>query len=258
VIQVPQGFVVAEECRKATWQNGYRRALGEHDGWSGFGSTTAKGAVHLAAASSLGPWYLGLDHPGVIAELGLPTIDMPGPGLTRFAFTSLGELYAVLSRVYALGVSLPNGPLEAFVAQTNDLPRSTEAERLVVQRVGQDIFRASLLAYWSGRCPLTGISDSALLRASHVKPWKACEADVERLDVYNGLLLSALWDAAFDGGLVTFEDDGTPRFAETLGAEARALLQWKAPIPLTGRHRAYLAWHRRQEFAAMTTSATTT
>jgi len=41
------------------------------------------------------------------------------------------------------------------------------------------------------------------------------------------MLLSALLDAAFDGGLVTFEDDGTPPFAETLGAEARTLLHWK-------------------------------
>ena len=50
------------------------------------------------------------------------------------------------------------------------MPKSTEAERLVVQRVGQDIFRDSLLAYWSGCCPLTGIADLALLRASHIKP----------------------------------------------------------------------------------------
>jgi hypothetical protein len=25
-----------------------------------------------------------------------------------------------------------------------------------------------------------------------------------RLDVYNGILLSSLWDAAFDGGMITF------------------------------------------------------
>jgi hypothetical protein len=256
VIQVPQGFVVAEECRKSTWQNGYRRALGEHGGWSGFGSTTAKGTVYLAAASSHGPWYLGIDHRGVIAELGLPTIDMPGPGLARFAFTGLGQLYSVLSRVYALGVSLPNGPLEAFITETKDLPKTTEAERLIVQRVGQNIFRGGLLAYWSGRCPLTGIGDTNLLRASHIKPWRACETDAERLDVYNGLLLSALWDAAFDGGLVTFEDDGTPRFTEALGAEARALLQYKAPIPLTNQHRRYLAWHRAKEFSGTTTIST--
>jgi predicted restriction endonuclease len=30
----------------------------------------------------------------------------------------------------------------------------------------------------------------------------------QRLDVHNGLLLSALWDAAFDKGLISFGDDG--------------------------------------------------
>ena len=40
--------------------------------------------------------------------------------------------------------------------------------------------------------------------------------DGERLDVHNGLLLSALWDAAFDRGLVTFDDEGRPVFSSSL------------------------------------------
>ena len=62
--------------------------------------------------------------------------------------------------------------------------------------------------YWGGRCPITGITEPALLRASHIVPWADCD-DAQRLDVHNGLLLSALWDAAFDTGLVSFADDGT-------------------------------------------------
>ena len=73
----------------------------------------------------------------------------------------------------------------------------TEAERLVIQRIGQDVFRDALMAYWGGRCPLTGITEPGLLRASHIVPWADC-TDAQRLDVHNGLLLSALWDAAFD------------------------------------------------------------
>jgi len=42
-------------------------------------------------------------------------------------------------------------------------PRNTEAERLVIQRIGQDVFRSALMDYWNGRCPLTGITDPALL-----------------------------------------------------------------------------------------------
>ncbi|WP_114374498.1 HNH endonuclease [Elioraea thermophila] len=248
MIEAPQGFVVAEECRKAAWQNGYRRALGQQDGWARYGSTTARGDIHLAAAGAGGPWYLALEHPGVIAELGLPPADMPGPGRARFAFATLGELYRVLPRVYALAVSLPDGPLQTFLEKTRELPRTTEAERLVVQRVGQDVFREGLMAYWGGRCPLTGITEPGLLRASHIKPWARCESDAERLDVHNGLLLSALWDAAFDAGLVTFEDDGMPLFAPGLSAEARAALRWSAPLRLTAQHREQLAWHRKNVF----------
>jgi hypothetical protein len=56
-------------------------------------------------------------------------------------------------RVYKLGVSLPDAPLVRFRVQTADLPQTTEAERLVVQRIGQDIFRAALMDYWGARCP---------------------------------------------------------------------------------------------------------
>lgn len=249
MIQSPQGFIVAQECGKAAWQNGYRRPLGEQNGWARFGSTTAKGSIYLASACDSGPWYLALDHGGVIAELDLQPSNVPGPGEARFAFASLSELYAVLPRVYRLAVSLPDAPLETFVEATKDLPRTTEAERLVIQRVGQNIFRDRLMSYWGGRCPLTGITEPELLRASHIKPWAKCDSDAERLDVHNGLLLSALWDAAFDAGLVTFEEDGTPRFAPSLGAEALVCLTWTAPLSLTLQHRAQMAWHRKYVFS---------
>jgi hypothetical protein len=244
----PEAYVIAEECRKAAWQNGYRRQIGQAGGWAEYQSTTAKGAVFLAAGSIKGPWHLALEHAGVIAELGVAPSELPGPGLARYSFTDIAELYPVLARVYALGASLPDSPLQTFLAQTKDLPRNTEIERLVVQRVGQDVFRDGLMKYWNGHCPLTGIGDPALLRASHIKPWARCETDAERLDVHNGLLLSALWDAAFDAGLVTFEDDGTPRFSARLGDAARAALAWTEPLPLTPIHRANLAWHREKEF----------
>jgi hypothetical protein len=245
-VEAPQSFIVREECEKAAFQNGFRRRLGEIEGWAAFASTTARGAIHLAAAGAHGPWFLALDHAGVIAELGLPAAAVPGPGNTRYAFDTLGEVYTALARVYALGVSLPDAPLRKFEIRAADLPRTTEAERLVVQRIGQDIFRASLMDYWQGRCPLTGITDPALLRASHIIPWAECESDAERLDVHNGLLLSALWDAAFDRALVTFDDQGRPEFSPSLSEQARAELRWKAPIALTDEHRRRLARHRER------------
>ncbi len=245
-IESPQSFVIREECQKAASQNGFRRILGEEAGWAAFGSTTAHGTIHLAANGPQGPWFLALDHPGVIQELSLPAANVSGPGRARFAFDTLGALYAVLHRVYELGVSLPDAPLREFERRITDLPRTTEAERLVVQRIGQDIFRDRLMDYWQGRCPLTGISDPALLRASHIVPWSECDSDAERLDVHNGLLLSALWDAAFDCALVTFDDMGKPEFSPSLSEQARAELRWSSPIPLTDEHRRRLIRHRER------------
>lgn len=243
-IKAPQSFVVREECEKATWQNGFRRKLGEADGWAAFGSTTAPGTIYLAAAGSQGPWFMALDHAGVIEELDLPAAQLPGPGIARYAFDTLGQLYGVLPRVYQLAASLPDAPLQEFEAKVKNLPTTTEAERLVVQRIGQNIFRDRLIDYWESRCPLTGITDKALLRASHIVPWKDCTSNAERLDVHNGLLLSALWDAAFDRGLVTFDDEGSPQFSPALSDIGRSALHWQAPLQLTAKHRKKLAWHR--------------
>jgi len=245
-IEVPQSFIVREECQKAASQNGYRRILEEVAGWAAFGSTTAKGTIYLAATGPSGPWYLALDHLGVIRELNVPEANISGPGRARFVFDTLSMLYAALHRTYGLGVSLPDAPLQEFEHQVAGLPRATEAERLVVQRIGQDIFRDRLMDYWQGRCPLTGISDPALLRASHIVPWADCASDAERLDVHNGLLLSALWDAAFDRALVTFDDAGRPEFSPSLSEQARGELRWSAPISLMDAHRQRLVCHRER------------
>jgi hypothetical protein len=105
----------------------------------------------------------------------------------------------------------------------------------------------TLLAYWGGRCPLSGITDPQLLRASHIVPWAKCETDEKRLDVHNGLLLSAHWDAAFDAGLVSFADDGTAVASPRLTTDAAAALGLNKANKLnglTGAYRTNLAWHR--------------
>ncbi|WP_279483938.1 HNH endonuclease [Aureimonas sp. SK2] len=247
MIETPQSFIVRQECDKVAFQNGFRRPHGETDGWRHYSSTTAQGSIWLARDAAA-RWLLALDHGGVMEELHDAADAIEGPGLARYAFASLGELYALMPRVYQLAASLPDAPLAQFQAKVKDLPTSTEAERLVVQRIGQDVFRSGLLEYWQGRCPLTGITDAPLLRASHIIPWKDCTGDAERLDVHNGLLLSALWDAAFDRGLVTFDDAGQPLFSPILGKIARSELRWEQPIGLTEKHRTCLAWHRLHLF----------
>jgi hypothetical protein len=244
----PPGFVVRTEAQKAAWDNGFRLERGvERGGWLRYASTTARGDIWIAGVPPRGPWLLSIDHPGVAAELAtLPSSPKRGPGLAIFDFDTLTALHAALDRVYKLGVSLPDAPLARFSAQTARLPQTTDAERLVVQRIGQDIFRAALMDYWGGRCPITGITDPALLRASHIVPWSECD-DTQRLDVHNGLLLSALWDAAFDTGLVCIASDGTVLVSPQLSAAARTALDIERPprLPnLRDAHRANLAAHR--------------
>jgi hypothetical protein len=244
----PPGFIVRTEAQKAAWDNGFRIERGvESGGWLRYASTTAHGQIWIAGASPRGPWLLSVDHPGVAAELAtLAASPAAAPGLATFEFASLTALHAALDRVYKLGVSLPDAPLARFRTQTARLPQRTEAERLVVQRIGQDIFRAALIDYWCGRCPITGITDPALLRASHIVPWADCD-DAQRLDVHNGLLLSVLWDAAFDSGLVSFADDGTVLVSPDLSAAARTALGVESEPRLSNlrdAHRANLAAHR--------------
>jgi hypothetical protein len=244
----PPGFVVRTESQKAASSNGFRLEHGVDNGWLRFASTTSQVGVWIAGASKDGPWFLCVDRPEVGAECGLPLAsDLSSSGRPAFSFDSLQGLYDALERIYRLGVSLPDAPLKAFRAAVNDLPRKTETERLIVQRVGQEVFRSALLAYWGGRCPLTGITDVQLLRASHIVPWAECDTDEQRLDVHNGLLLSALWDAAFDAGLVSFSDDGHPLYSSLLTAAAAASLgitKLGHLGALTAAHRDNLAWHR--------------
>jgi hypothetical protein len=131
----PPGFVVRTEAQKAAWDNGYRLERGAENGWLHFTSTTAPGSIWIAGASEHGPWLLSLDHSGVVAEIGaLPASPAPGPGLATSMLASLAELHAVLDRVYKLAMSLPEAPLARFKAETTNLPRTTEAERMVIQR----------------------------------------------------------------------------------------------------------------------------
>lgn len=132
--------------------------------------------------------------------------------------------------------------------------KDTEAEALIKERRGQDKYRKGLEKIWNSRCAVTGVSISEALRASHAKPWKECETGSERLDPYNGFLLTANLDALFDKYLISFADDGhiliSPKLGESdlvaLGINTAMRLRW-----VDKRHLSYLLYHRKKflEFA---------
>ena len=124
----------------------------------------------------------------------------------------------------------------------------TQREQVVLARIGQGNFRAGLINLWQG-CSVSCCDFIPALRASHIKPWSVSSND-ERLDVYNGLLLTPNLDILFDKGLISFKDDGgiliSPRLPETariaLGCDESMGIKPKAEnIP-------YLAWHRDNLF----------
>lgn len=71
-------------------------------------------------------------------------------------------------------------------------------------RRGQDFFREAVINNSGGCCSVTRLAIRDLLVASHILPWRSHPE--YRLNVRNGLCLSRLHDAAFDRGLISFDD----------------------------------------------------
>ena len=82
-----------------------------------------------------------------------------------------------------------------------------DVESQTKRRKGQDYFRRMILTNYGGRCALTKIDIPQLLLASHIIPWSDKSHTKERLNPCNGICLSALYDKAFDKGLITFSPD---------------------------------------------------
>jgi putative restriction endonuclease len=72
--------------------------------------------------------------------------------------------------------------------------------QLVKTRINQNIFRQMVLCNYNNKCAITGIDIPDLLIASHIIPW--AEEEKERLNPENGICLSALYDRAYDKGLI--------------------------------------------------------
>ena len=250
------GPVNATRLEKAAVDNGFDLERGCERDWLVFGSSHASLQIWLTAlGESL--FLVALSRAAVfdaLADMGVAsTSPLPEGAAAARRVSDLPALHRLVRRAFQLARALPDEPLQAFLDRTASLPRTTEAERLVVQRVGQEVFRERLLDYWEGRCAVTGLGVPELLHASHIKPWADCETDAERLDVFNGLLLAPHLDAAFDRGFITVADDGAVVIASALDGDARRHMGLDHPLRvrcLADRHRRYLPWHRTRVFRA--------
>lgn len=124
---------------------------------------------------------------------------------------------------------------------------TTEVERLVKQRVGQEAYRKALLEYWGQSCAVTGFNLTELLRASHAKPWADCENNQERLDVFNGFLFVSQLDLLFDKGYISFDDEGDILISSLLDENQKQVLGIYPEMKLRwihDKHKIYLKYHR--------------
>ena len=138
---------------------------------------------------------------------------------------------------------------EIHKIEESDL-KPTMKESLIKSRLGQGKFRENLLKEW-GSCIITKIDEQRILIASHIKPW-AQSTNIERLDRYNGLILSSTIDRLFDQGFITFKKDGALKISdhisikntERLGIEDDKCYK----IPHLEDRIPYLEYHQKHVF----------
>jgi hypothetical protein len=133
-------------------------------------------------------------------------------------------------------------------AEDDAEPQSTTREASIQVRRGQALFRSRVLQYWGGRCAVTGCAITGILVASHIKPW-AISTNVERLDGFNGLLLTPNLDKLFDTYMISFDGSGELLVSQKLPIEEQTKLGLVSGMRLQRlheRHRPYLEAHRDQ------------
>lgn len=124
----------------------------------------------------------------------------------------------------------------------------TEREALVKSRIGQGRFRENLKKFWSGKCAVTGLSMTQILKASHIKPWRDSD-NYERLDGFNGLLLTPNLDSLFDRFLISFDHGGRIMISQSVDSKSLNLLGVDGEMRLLKvdkEHQSYLEYHRKK------------
>lgn len=199
---------------------------------------------------------------------GVFRLSKPSPK-TQFAFGCVADikhgLYDRRERLRRVRLRPPTGeqatasiedssalsldPLTDLDRAKQSLASETETTRktLIDARLGQGVFRSSLLSLWADKCAVTKCATKVLLRASHIKPWRDCD-NRERLDRYNGLLLNPVLDAAFDRGLISFSDTGGILFSCVFSLKEQELLGLHSRLKLIcvfDENKRYLAFHRK-------------
>lgn len=145
--------------------------------------------------------------------------------------------------------NLVEDKIEEEIKSRPDL-QVTEKAALTKSRRGQGLFK-DRVSKVEPRCRVTGVSNSALLIASHIKPWARCSTNAERLDQNNGLMLTPTVDRLFDRGYITFTGEGEILVSGEMSSSDLALLglsEIKNVGAFSDQQEVYLLYHRERIF----------
>ncbi len=168
-----------------------------------------------------------------------------------FGFDSKTCLVEFLNRLSQLPPTYERDEVEEIneVIHEFDNLSPTEKKNLVKSRIGQGKYRDKLVDLWKS-CSVSGCTEISILRASHIKPWRDSD-NIERLDVYNGLLLTPNLDVTFDKGLITFSDSGEISISTFLNMDTRDKLGIDEGMKIRSlekQHKVFLKYHRNHIF----------
>ncbi|SEF82024.1 putative restriction endonuclease [Halpernia humi] len=158
------------------------------------GRSTSSISIRLGNFASCDPYHQNRGVKGMVGG-----IKQCQPIWDEF-FTNQGELIFLSESILAEKENLTiESKFDELLFDLRNLKGETKI-REVKTRVNQNVFRQIVVANYSVKCAISGIDLPELLFASHIIPWSKNEE--ERLNPENGICLSALYDKAFDKGLI--------------------------------------------------------
>lgn len=161
------------------------------------GRSENSAALRLVNFAACDPYIINSGRTGMPA--GIPVCM---PIWEEFA----GDKERLFSEAQIIKAKLLNQTIEKTLELTDKDFEGKEREAVIKQRVNQNVFRSMVLSNYEERCAISGINITELLVASHIVPW-AESTSQQKLNPENGICLSALYDKAFDRGLITISPD---------------------------------------------------
>jgi len=189
---------------------------------------------------------IGDDIYGLIRKLALPNLTFISILKLKAQDGEVLFYFKIFPEYIDERLETPNETQIIREIENSELIPVTEKTQLIKARIGQGIFRTKLLEDCKF-CPITGIDDSRILIASHIKPWKVSN-NYDRLFVKNGLLFTPTYDKLFDNGFISFNLEKLIIISPWISQENRARLnisnEQEFPLLQTTGREDFLEFHR--------------